>query len=180
VLHWAFAGTVGPKLSLHTTLDPRGFIGARGASTRSLSDAPVVVTGSATLSGGIVQATWADAHETWTNQRPSGASPIFSVDRRNLPAHDPPSGDQRRALFAAFASFQALPAVQPYVARADFQAAIHQAVADTTDFGFYRGHPDALRVMGKPIDPISLLEARLRADAFRFPLAEKARRFARA
>ena len=179
VLHWAFAGTVGPKLSLQTTLDPRVFVAARGASTRSLSDAPVVVTGSATLSGGIVQATWADAHETWTNQRPSGASPIFSVDRRNLPAHDPPSGDQRRALFAAFASFQALPAVQPYVARADFQAAIHQAVADTTDFDFYRGHPDALRVMGKPIDPISLLEARLRADAFRFPLAEKARRFDR-
>src|SRR5207244_3473250 len=78
-----------------------------------------------------------------------------------------------------FASFQALPAVQPYTSRSDFQAAVHQVVLDRTSFDFYRRDPGALRVMARPIDAISLLEARLRADAFRFTLAEKARRFDR-
>jgi hypothetical protein len=185
-LHWAFAGTLrqdGPAVTLQATLDSRAFISARGGLVRSLSDPPIVLEGTAALAGDAVRASWSGAavqqRERWTGRRPSSATPIFGIDYRELPAHDAPSTDLLTASFTAFASFQKLPAVQPYVVRPDFQAAVHQIVLDRTDFAFYRHNPGALRVMGKPIDAITLLETRLRADAFRWPLIEKARGFDR-
>jgi hypothetical protein len=91
-----------------------------------------------------------------------------------LPTHGPISADRRDALFLTFASFHALPEVQPYVNRPEFQNPVHTLVIDLTDFNFYQQRPTGLRVVNKVIDPISLQETLARADAYKWSLAGKA------
>lgn len=184
-LHWAFVGTakgdVAKGLAIEVVLENRAFIVARGGITRKATDAPITVKGTVKLDAGKGKATYAgtgvDGEETWTKKTASGAKPIVVVDRTVVPAHDPPSALEKQGFFSAYASFHALPAVAPYTSRPEFQAAVHGHVVDKTDFDFYRAHPDALRVIGKSIDAISLGETLSRANAYRKTLAEKAAGF---
>ena len=184
-LHWAFLGTAKgdptKELAIDVVLENRAFIVARGGITRKASDAPVAVTGTVRFEAGKAKASYAgtgaSGEETWTKKTASGATPIVVVERTVVPAHDPPSAIEKQGFFATYASFHALPAVAPYKTRPEFQAAVHGHVVDKTDYAFYRANPNALRVIGKSIDAISLGETLARANAYRKTLAEKAAGF---
>lgn len=184
-LHWAFVGTAkgdpAKEMAIEVVLENRAFIVAREGVTRRASDAPVAVKATVRLDAGKGKATYAGTgavgEETWTKKTASGATPIVVVDRAIVPAHDPPSALEKQGLFSTYASFHALPAVAPYAARPEFQAAVHGHVVDKTDYAFYRANPNALRVINKSIDAISLGETLARANAYRKTLAEKAAGF---
>lgn len=184
-LHWAFRGTakgdVRKELTIDVVLDSRAFIVARGGVVRTAGDAPLAIAGKVTFAGGAGKASYAGdgigGDEVWEDRSAPAASPIFVVDRVVVPGHDPPSALEKQGLFSTYASFRALPAVAPYASRPELQAAIHGHVVDKTDFDFYRAHPNALRVIDKKIDAISLGEALSRANAYRKTLADKAAGF---
>ena len=81
--------------------------------------------------------------------------------------------DPRNYLFHYFADYHQLPAVQPYVNDPLFQRAMHLQIVDRTDFDYYQQNPNRLRVINKVVDPISLAETEIRANAFRTSLAAK-------
>ncbi len=93
-----------------------------------------------------------------------------------MAAHDPLNNDQRLLIQTTFASFHTLPEIQPYVNRPEFIEGMHYFIFDPTDFDFYRdpANRDVLRVIHKVLDPISLVETRMRNRAYRQTLAEKA------
>lgn len=111
--------------------------------------------------------------ESWDWQGPSQPEPIWANERVSRPGHDPLPPKLKKRLFRLFRSYHQMPEVQPYVDRPEFQAAMHYWIFDPTDYDFYRAQPDVLRVIQKIVDPISLVETRLRALAFRHSLAEK-------
>jgi hypothetical protein len=186
-LHVAWTGsatrTGGKTLSATATLDPRGFILQRGAVRHALADLPQAVSVRVAIESDVVNAHYTLPGKTWTEQwespLPSPAEPLLRVSRTNRPAHDPPSTLFRTTAQSQFASYRALPEVAPYAARTEFKAAVHFIVEDTTDFDFYQKNHDAIRVWNKPIDAISIQEAKLRADAFRWTLATKAANFSK-
>lgn len=181
-LWWVFSGTAVSSgrsgLELTASLKKADFIASRDGLARTSADrAPVVVTGTFTAGGSGFTGSFVGpdllASESWTN-RADSRTPIFSSERLLVPAHDPPSAAQKAFFFQTFESFHALPAVAPYVSHLDFQAAVHGYTIDRTDAQFYRDHPNALRVVQKVVDPISLQETLSRANAFRYTLAAKA------
>jgi len=115
--------------------------------------------------------------ETWTRVSGNGPQPIWRNMRQVMPAHREPTKKERTALFASLVSYHALPALQPYKDRPEFKRAVHGFVFDPTDYEFYRGHPDVLRVIQKVLDPISFVETRIRNRAYRQRLADKAEYF---
>lgn len=184
-LHVAWTGTArrtGPlALALDVSLDPRGFIAKRGTLTRSLTDGVIAVTATVRTDQGAVRARYtasgASWEEGWERPLPLPVDALLSAQRTNRPAHDPPTAIFATAAQSQFGSYRALPEVAPYASRPEFKAAIHFIVDDPTDYDFYRKNSDAIRVWNKPIDGISIQEAKLRADAFRWSLADKAARF---
>jgi hypothetical protein len=185
-LHWLFRGDLsksGSRLTLTGSLKRKDFIVQRGALKRTAADTPVAVTGDLTLgpsdvTGSIdVDAVGIALTDTWTARKPLPATPIFVDERVTVPAHPAPSAAEKQANFALYSTYQTLDAVKPYVPRPEFQAAVHGNVFDTTDLAFYRSHTNAIRVYDKVVDDISLAEARVRADAYRYTLAEKAARY---
>jgi hypothetical protein len=105
---------------------------------------------------------------------PPAAEPIWRSGRVVQETHEETPEARKRSLFTLFASYHALPAVQPYVTDPRFQRAMHFQVVERTDFDYYRAHPDRLRVVNKVVDAISLAETEVRANAFRARFAEKA------
>lgn len=184
-LHWAFTGTAKgdttKDLTVDVVLENRAFIVARGGIERKATDAPVLVTGKVKLESGKVTATWSGTgvtgDETWTARSANGPTPLLVIDRTIVPGHAAPSAAVKAGLFSTYASYHAMPLVQPYVARPEFKAAVHGFIVDKTDFDFYRANKNALRVLDKSIDAISLGETLVRANAYRSTLAEKARGF---
>lgn len=184
-LHWVWEGKASgtrTALRLEVSLARRGFIRRRDTFERLPTDGPVLVQGAFAASDGELSGSFSgegiDQRETWSGRVDSGAAPIFAgVARTIVPAHDPPSPVKRSSYDKLFASFRTLPKVAPYTTRPEFTAAIHGYVTDTTDYDFYRANPDALRVVNRVVDPISLAETRMRANAYRFSLEEKAKRF---
>ncbi len=79
----------------------------------------------------------------------------------------------REYLFGVFADYHKLPALQPYVNDLLFQRAVHLQILDRTDYDYYQQNPDWLRVINKIVDPISLAETEVRANAFRASLTSK-------
>jgi hypothetical protein len=184
-LHWAFTGTAKgdttKDLTIDVVLENRGFIVEAGGIQRSATDAPVAVTGKVKLESGKGVATWSGAgisgDETWTARTASGATPLIVIDRTISPGHGAPSAAVKNGFFSTYATYHALPLVKPYVARPEFKAAVHGFIVDKTDFAFYRANKNALRVINKSVDAISLAETRVRANAYRATLADKARGF---
>ncbi len=66
---------------------------------------------------------------------------------------------------------------QKFAERAEFRKAKQYVVYDSTDYEFYQNNRDVLRVVNKVIDPISLVEAVTRRNAFAPTLHEKAQNF---
>lgn len=184
-LHWVWQGTAtgsSSKLDVKVPLKRADFMTKRGTVTRTATDTPVEVTGSfAASAAGTITGTFTGpdlgATETWTARRDSGASPIFADERVTNAAHDPPSTTVKTTLFGTYSNFRTLAAVTPYVNRPEFNAAVHGHVVDTTDFAFYQANPNALRVLGKVIDDVSLGETLVRANAYRATLKAKADKF---
>ncbi len=184
-LHWALVGSAKGdttrEITIDVVLENRGFVVERNGLERKATDAPIALTAKVKLEAGQGKATWsgsgAAGDETWTKRAPSAALPIVVVDRKVVAAHDPPSTNVKSAFFSTYASYHTLPLVKPYVAKPEFQAAIHGHVIDKTDYDFYRANKGALRVVNKSIDGISLVETMTRANAYRATLAEKAEGF---
>lgn len=186
-LHWAFIGKAkgddAKEMSLDVTLENRGFITERENVKRTAADAPIAVKGTVKFDAAKGQATATysgtnvSGEETWEKKTASGTNPIVVVDRTVVAAHDPPSALEKAGFDSTYGSYRELPAVKPYVNRAEFKAAIHGHIVDKTDYEFYRANPNALRVINKSVDAISLGEALSRANAYRKSLAEKAAGF---
>ncbi len=182
-LHWLFRGKLtrsgaAESVTLGASLKRIDFIAQRGSVTRTAADAPIALAGSFTLKGdtvsGTITGTGVAITDTWRARKPLPASPIFEDKRTIVPAHDPPTATDIATRFALYGNYHTLDVVKPYVGRAEFKAAIHGHVIDTTDLDFYRKTPNALRVVDKVIDEVSLGETRSRADAYRYTLAQKA------
>ena len=181
-LHWVFVGTAKgdtkKEVAISVTLENRDFVVARGDVKRTASDAPTVVTGKVRLENGKGLASYsAGGDETWEKRTPSGEDPLFVFERTLAAGHDPPSALEKTGFWSTYASFRDLPIVKPYASRPEFQAAIHGHIVDKTDLAFYRKNPNALRVVNKSIDAISLLETLSRANAYRSTLLAKAQGF---
>jgi hypothetical protein len=182
-LSWVWEGTAARAsdgaLTVSVLLQKADFVKSRGALVRTAADAqPVVLSGRFTVGGAGLTGSFTgpevQATEAWASRLPSGAAPIFARDVVELPTHGELSAAEKRTRFEAFSSYHELPEVKPYVSHPLFQAAIHTAIVDKTDFDFYQKHPMALRVVGKVVDPISLQETLARANAYRWTLAGKA------
>ena len=185
-LHWVWQGIASGDehgLAIDVSLRRADFVKARGALARTDADKlPLAVTGLVKDEQGVFGGTFTGegiaAEERWFERVPSGAQPIFAgVERTFTPSHPPPTSNYKNNAFALFETFHALPQVAPHASHPDFQAAVHGFHRDTTDFAFYRENPDALRVVNKIVDPISLQETLSRANAFRSTLGEKAAAF---
>lgn len=183
-LWWAWEGAATGSLAsvdVDVSLAKSDFVKRRGTLTRQTNEAPIAVKGRFRRDGDRLSGTFEgegiSQQESWSQPKASGAKPLFATDRRIVPAHDPPSASFIRDNTLLFRSFQELPSVQPYVNRPDFKAAIYGWVVDKTDLDFYREHPHALRVVNKPVDAIALQETLVRANAYRFTLVDKARKF---
>lgn len=184
-LHLAWTGTLtepsADAASLTGALDPRGFILLRGDTVHTLDSAVTPTAAQVTRNATDIAAAWTIGaetfSETWQDHRASGATPIFENQRVLIPAHAPPSSATKNTLFATYAEFQAQPLMAPYTERPDFQAAIFKNIVDTTDADFYRQKPNALRIVDRPVDPISLLEAERRRSAYAPTLEAKANAF---
>jgi hypothetical protein len=188
-LSWVWQGTAVPEpngtINISVALKKTDFIRSRGSLVRAPVDAqPTRITGRFVPQGGIMQGQFSGldvtASETWALPVQGGLQPIFQENRRESPTHNAIPASTRNALFAAYASYHALPEVKPYINRPEFRAPIHTAISDTTDFDFYQQNPNRLRVVNKIIDPISLQETLVRADAYKWTLAGKADFYQRA
>ena len=177
---WTGTATVsGLTAQVSVSLRRADFVLSRDGVTRTAADlTPLAVTGSVTADVSGVSAHWSadgvSLDDTLTDLAPNGAEPIFATDRTSVPANDPPSADTLATLNALYASFQALPAVQPYANDPAFQAGVYYLDVDQTDYAFYQVHPNALRVVDKIVDAPSLGETLARANAYRQTLLGKA------
>jgi len=115
--------------------------------------------------------------EVWTWQGPSREGPIWRNERVLRPGHGPIPAGFKEKLFRLFRSYHELPQLAPYVERPEFQAAVHYWISDPTDFALYQERDDILRVVQGVVDPIALVETRLRAYAYRSNLADKGAAF---
>jgi hypothetical protein len=103
-----------------------------------------------------------------------GTSPLHVVERSRVGSHAAPQAWIKAILFRLFDSYHQLPDVAPYVARPDFQSAVHTEVRDRTGFAWLRAHPGERLLVNKRVDAISLAEAEVRRSAFGLRLHEKA------
>ncbi|MCD6499552.1 MAG: hypothetical protein J7M25_14765, partial [Deltaproteobacteria bacterium] len=169
------------------TLDRVGFVTSYGGLTRDPNDATPItfVARFARQDGWTITGTFVPQNgpaslsftETWSWQGPGGTEPIWRNERIEIEGHDPIPQSTKDQLFQTYASYHALPEVQPYVNRPEFQAAMHFVIFDPTDYDFYQAHPNTLRVIQKVIDPISLAETKVRALAYGQTLAQKEQYF---
>lgn len=185
-LHWLFRGTLtktGTEIKVASSLKRIGFISERGSLKRSASDAPLVANGTLALSAkgdevtGTIEAPGISLKDTWRARKALPAKPIFTDERTIVPGHDPPSSAMKNTLFALYGDYHTLDVIKPYVERPEFKDAVHRAIVDPTDLEFYRANKNALRVVDKVIDEISLAETLARANAYRYTLTEKADHF---
>ena len=184
-VHTAWTGELtGEQLSV--TLQVADFMVTYGDLTRTEDDGlPVTIAGTV---GQTDDDTYAVLYasdeaspyeyagsETWTYREANGAEPIFIDEDTTDPMDTPPVPDGvRNLLFALLSGYHELPFFDDYRDREEFQAAIHYYHHYHTDFAWYREHPDAVRVVNKWLDDISLAETMLRSRAFGPTLAEKA------
>jgi hypothetical protein len=171
-------------LSVLVSLDRMGWASRGAGITRTAADGvPLVVSGAFTVPPGGADlagsypaqgAGFAARNEAWTYAGPTGVQPIWLDERRVIPTHDPQGAVTRRLMDLLFSPFHATTWVQPYVGRSEFQAGVHFFVHDRTDFSLHQARPDLLRVIGRLVDPLSLAEAAVKADAFGKTLVQKA------
>jgi len=183
-LHWAFVGDVAGTLAsfkLTSTLTRADYITQRGSTTHTAADTPVQISGTLVSDGkgsftGTLSGTGMSLNETWSNPHAGDGKPLYKNERVFLPFVIPTAAEVA-SNFQLYADYHTLDVIKPYVSRPEFKAAIHGNIKDTTDFDFYRAHPNALRVAEKVIDDISLAETLMRANAYRLTLADKATKF---
>ena len=189
LLSWVWQGIAVPEpngtMNISVALKKADFIRRRGSLVRSPVDTqPTIIAGKFVPNSGVMQGKFTGpdvaATETWALPTSGGARPIFQENRRETPTHNVIPASTRDSLFAAYASYHALQEVKPFINRPEFRNPIHTAISDTTDFDFYQQNPIRLRVINKVIDPISLQETLVRADAYKWTLAGKSDFYQRA
>lgn len=189
VLSWRGEGRLAQGgLRVDVALRRREFVQAIGALARGPQDAVPLALGVDLLAatplgpgaaplGTQLVGGWTPGgpSETWT--RVAGAAPDHPVLERRL---DPCAVTVPRGLFfLIFRDYHRLPEFVPYASRPEFQAAVHLQMVDTTARAYTRAHPDHVVVVQKVVDALSLAEERLRADALRWALVDKATRWDR-
>ena len=176
------ARDVSGGIAVDLALERMGWAGDGAGITRSPSDGvPVAVTATFTANGaGGLVGSWSGGGlalpqgETWTRQGPSGPTPIWRSERARVPMHRAPGALTRQLLFGLFRSYHQTAWVAPWVPRPELQAAVHFVTRDPTDFALHRAQPDLLRVVQRVVDPLTLAEAALKADAYGQTLLRKA------
>lgn len=158
--------TAAPGLAPRTAADGRHML-VRGALT---------ATRAGSLAGRFFGqgAPFVDPTETWTRIAAPGATPRWSRTRTFHLAHRPPSQRELQLQFLLYSSFHRTPWVSPFVARPEFQAGQTFTIVDDTDQALLRQRPDLLRVVQGVVDPISLEESLVKANALGRALRTKA------
>ncbi len=185
-LEWAWNATAhdeGTGLRVDASLRRAHVMSSAGSTTRTAADKPplaltALLDAHATqLAGTFTSTAGAGPQETWV--RTTASPPVFPVSSvQLLPGHPAPSTTIKTALSALFASYWTTSTVAPYVARPDFDAAIHGVWLDTTALDFYRrSGPGVVLVLDKVVDEVGVAEETRRAHAFSRPLHEKAKLF---
>jgi len=164
-------------------LDRMGWASGGAGLTRTAADGvPMTIqgvfssAGARDLQGGYLGqgAPFVDPNERWTYLGPVAASPIWRNQRVRAATHQAPARWLRQILDAVFRSFRQTAWIRPYLQNPDFVAGIHDYLHDATDFALHRQRPRLLRVVQRLLDPLSLAEAEVKADAFGKTLAQKA------
>ena len=104
--------------------------------------------------------------------------PIWKNERVEIPTGPEPNETEKQGIYAAYDGFYDREEIKKYKDREDFKKMVHMMVADPTDLEYYRQNPENVRVIQKIVDSISLAEAWMRNDAYRWTLSEKESYFA--
>lgn len=184
----ALEGTIDTSsgdLAISFSLGRVGFITAVGAEDRTgMEKAPPVQfsgtlanTGCNKYSGklsGSDKFGKASFDETWQRSSDSGLAPIWQNLRQEIKTADS-SGSSFLTKYFVPADYANSAKIAPYKDRPEFKAGIHLAIYDPTDYDFYQSpeNKDTYRVIQKMIDNISIAEAQVRNEAYRYKLNEK-------
>ena len=186
----AWTGTFpeGESPAIAVVLKVADFINQYDGLTRTEDDGtPVEITGSIATGGAkAIEVTYhtppealhyLSATETWTYSAPNGTEPLFIYQDTQVQSHEALPSWAHDLLFLILGPYHDLEFFDPYRDREDFNAAIHFVGQFRTDFDWYRAHPNAVRVVNKWVDEISMAESMLRARGFAPTLGDKAANF---
>jgi hypothetical protein len=170
-------------LQVTLQLDRMGWASRGAGVTRAVADGvPMTIQGAFSSAGahdlqGGYQGQgprFVPPSERWTYQGPPPAQSIWRSQRVRAATHRAPPRWLRQLLNAVFSTFRQTAWVRPYLQHPDFVAGIHVYVHDATDFALHRQRPHLLRVVQRLVDPLSLAEAAVKANAFGKTLRQKA------
>ncbi|HSW61591.1 MAG TPA: hypothetical protein VLJ60_12385 [bacterium] len=171
------------SVSVSFVLQPIGFIKNVEDETRDGIDAsPVTFSGELDLVEcgvfkGIISGKSGDTDyvlsETWTWISETDGVPLWINERVEIPNGPEPDEATKNTIKQTFSSFHELPDVSVYAEREEFNNFVHLMVFDPTDYEFYQQNQDIIRVIQKIPDKISLAEAWMRNNAYRFSMKEK-------
>ena len=182
----AWVGVAGSD-EIAVTLQVADFMVEYNDLVRTEADGPrLLITATAEETDGDYVVTYAGeagasrayaATETWTYREPSGAEPMFVNEDVSVASHEPMPEWMKSIVSLLLAEYHALEFYDDYRDREEFKAGVHYMNHYRTDFDWYRANPDAVRVVNKWLDDISLAETMVRARAYGPTLAEKAAAF---
>lgn len=182
---WQANGTLsGDSLRVSFALKRADLFSAVDGARRTAEQfrAPLTIEYRADLRNGL--GNFAETQESIGRARFLSADSVtgWKNERKFLPSmgnSHPVSG--AAAMLSLFApvmnAYRKDPVVQSYANRPEYKSRKQYFIFDPTDFEFLRAHPDTVRVANKVVDPISLVEASMRRDAYAPSLAEKAKKF---
>lgn len=166
--------------SLDFSLEKIGFVTRYKELVRDTADViPLHYTGNlqksscGVYSGSLTAGAGKTMTETWTRSGESEENPLWQNLRIEIDQMSEPSDSDKLQARQLYSSFYDLERIIPYLGRYEFNRMVHLMVVDHTDYEFYQTKPGVVRVIQKVVDPISLAEAWMRNDAYRYTFAEK-------
>jgi len=153
--------------------------------TRAPEDGqPVIIEGSADpdRQGFTTQLASVGSHamtvnETWSAPQPAGAQPLFVFEDTYVASHESPPDWLKTLVNAIFNEYHQMEFFDPYRDREEFKAYVHYMPHFRTDFQWYRDNPDAIRVVNKWLDKVSMVETMVRARGYSQTLGDKATQY---
>ena len=141
---------------------------------------PLEVTGVFSLDGEDIEGLFdspeniVSVAETGVRVSDIGSEPIWKNEDTYYESHSDPPSFFKDLLNILLSGYHDLPFYDDYRDREEFKRYVHFTPQFRTGLDYYRANPDGLRVAGKVLDVISMKESQMRADAFKYTLAEKA------
>ena len=141
---------------------------------------PLIVSGVFSLDGQEIEGSFDSpeniitATESCTRVSDIGAEPIWQNQDTYYESHTDPPSFFVGLVELLLSGYHDLPFYDDYRDREEFKRYVHYMPRFRNGLDFYRDNPNGLRIAGKVLDKASMKEAQMRADAFKYTLAEKA------